>query len=186
MENIKCNRCGNENRNNARYCSGCGYELPKSTIEEETSNRNVISIPVTTGRRKSINSILGVLVGLAVCFAVQHFLFKTPSFDKVMMESASEINKSCPIMVDAETRLDNAVALPKNILQYNYTLMNMDAELVDTLEMKKVLEPNIVNFVKSSPQMKVFRDNKTTINYHYKDKNGVYLFIVSVTANQYE
>jgi hypothetical protein len=39
------------------------------------------------------------------------------------MAAANELNKSCLMMVDQDTRLDNAVALPENVFQYNYTLI---------------------------------------------------------------
>ncbi len=37
------------------------------------------------------------------------------------MEIASEINKSCPMMIDKETQFDNALAMPGKVFQYNYT-----------------------------------------------------------------
>jgi hypothetical protein len=103
-----------------------------------------------------------------------------------MMETASEINKSCPIMIDNATRLDNAVALPGNIFQYNYTLVNLIKDSVNINELKNYLEPTIINFVKSNPEMKSLRENKTTINYYYKDKTGLFLFTVSVKPIQYQ
>ena len=62
---------------------------------------------------------------------VQQFAFDKPTFDKVMMESASELNKSCLVMVDKDTRLDNVIALPDNIFQYNYTLVNIEKKTLD-------------------------------------------------------
>lgn len=38
------------------------------------------------------------------------------SFAKVMSQSANELNKSCPMMVDKDTRLDNAIAIDDKIL----------------------------------------------------------------------
>jgi hypothetical protein len=52
--------------------------------------------------------------------------------------------------------------------------------------LKEYLEPNITNFVRTNPDMKFQRDNKVTINYYYKDKDGNYLFTISVTPGQYE
>ena len=48
-----------------------------------------------------------------------------------MMAAASELNKSCPMMVDQDTRLDNAIALPENVFQYNYTLVNLTKDELD-------------------------------------------------------
>ena len=175
MEKINCKNCGNDNPATSKYCSGCGYELPR--IKSENLNESVQQ--KTTGNKNNRNKIFGTVIGIIVFglsyIAVQHIFFKTPAYDKVMIKIASELNKTCPIMVDAETRLDNAIALPGNIFQYNYTLVNMDKADVDTLDMKNFLEPSITNIVKTNPQMKFQRDHKTTLNYYYKDKNGVYL-----------
>ena len=125
------------------------------------------------------------VIAFGVVYYVSRSFFKAPSFDKVLMQTASEINKTCPISIDQYTRLDNTVALPGNIFQYNYTMVTLAKSDVnaDTLKMK--IEPGIVNTVKTSPDMKVFRDNKTTINYSYKDKDGVFVFQISVTPDKY-
>ncbi len=92
----------------------------------------------------------------------------------------------CPIMVDQETRLDNAIALPENSLQYNYTLVNIESTEVNPDTVKKYIEPGIINLVKSSPDMKIYRDNKTTIIYNYRDKNGVFILKLVVTPEMYQ
>jgi hypothetical protein len=95
--------------------------------------------------------------------------FKQPSFNKEMMQVASELNKTCPIMVDDQTRLDNAVALPGNSFQYNYTLINLTKSEVNIDTIKKYLEPSIINNVRTNPGLKIYRDNKVTMIYYYKD-----------------
>ena len=178
--NNKCNKCGAENLNNAKYCQECGCELPKPTVEEA---QQTMTKPVKEKNRKTlIKSIIGTIVGMIIGTVItQQLFFKSPSFDKVLMEMASEMNKSCPMMMDGETRLDNVTVLPPKTIQYNYTLVNMVKESIDTIVMKEYLEPNITNFVRTDPQMQFFRDNKTTINYHYRDKVGNYVFIIPVT-----
>ncbi|MBF0647375.1 hypothetical protein IR083_00890 [Dysgonomonas sp. GY75] len=64
-----------------------------------------------------------------------------------MMEAAGELNKSCPVMVDEETRFDNAIAMPNKTFQYNYTLLNFEKESTDTILVKNALEPSILNSV---------------------------------------
>jgi len=186
MEKVNCKNCGAANPETSKYCSGCGYELPR--IKTEILSEPVQQKPTESKDKKKQK--LGVLIGIIVfglsSFAVQQIFFKAPSYDKVMMKVASELNKSCPIMVDAETRFDNAVALPGNVFQYNYTLVNVDKPNADTTSMKNYLENSITNMVKTNPEMKYQRDHKTTINYYYKDKNGVYLFIVSITSDKYQ
>src|SRR3954451_22421489 len=117
MDKVKCSNCGEDNNTNAKYCSKCGHTLPQITTEIKTETVQ----PSTT--EKKGKKYLGMVVG-AIAFGlsywgVQEIFFKPPSFDKVMMTAASELNKTCPIMVDHDTRLDNAVALPDNAIQYN-------------------------------------------------------------------
>lgn len=103
-----------------------------------------------------------------------------------LMKAASELNKNCPIVIDAETRLDNAVALPNNTFGYNYTLINYSKTDIDTLTAKNTLTPNIKNTIETHPQMKDMRDIDCTFLYTYKDKNGVYTFSIIVKPEDYK
>jgi hypothetical protein len=98
-----------------------------------------------------IRTIIGGVVAIGVFVAMQLFFSKTPSFDKAMMEAASEVNKGCPFMVDHETRLDNVAALTGNVFQYHYTLINMYKDSIDTGTLQTAIEPNIINNVKTNP-----------------------------------
>jgi hypothetical protein len=187
MEKIVCSKCGADNATKAKYCSGCGFELPKIQIED--SNDNEIkkdSSSNSNNIKKIIGITAGVIISYAAYFGVQQLIFKSSSIDKGMMNVASELNKTCPIMIDSETRLDNAVALPDNVFQYNYSLVTIEKSKVDTLRIKKYLEPNIINSVKSSPQMQYQRNHKWTLNYYYRDKSGLYLFLIKISPDKYE
>lgn len=186
MENLKCTHCETENPVRNKYCFSCGYELPKIAVASSDSTIPPPKRKNTDGRKKTLGIIVGAIAFVLSYFVVQQLFFSMPPLDRAMMEVASEINKTCPIMVDAETRLDNAISLPKNIFQYNYTLINVDKASVDTVEMREFLEPTIVNFVKTNPQMKFQRDHETTINYYYKDKEGNFLITISVTPEKYK
>jgi len=137
-------------------------------------------------KQNQIKTIVGIAVGFLVMSLIQQFLLKAPSFDKQMMQAASEINKTCPIMVDKETRLDNSIALPDNIFQYNYTLVNMEKKNIDISELEEYVRPIILNTIKTNPDLKSFRDHETTMSYNYKDKNSEHLFKLSFTAEQYK
>jgi len=139
-----------------------------------------------SNKQKQIKTIAGIAVGVLVMILIQQFVFKAPSFDKQMMQAASEINKTCPIMVDQETRLDNSIALPDNVFQYNYTLVNMEKNSIDISELEEYLKPIILNTIKTNPDLKSFRDHETTMSYNYKDKNSEHLFKLSFTADQYK
>ena len=137
-------------------------------------------------KKKIIGMIVGAAAFLIAYLAVQQVFFKPPTFDKQMMQIASELNKSCPIMVDAETQLDNAVALPDNTFQYNYTLVSMEKASVDISELENYLQPIILNNIKTNPDLKTFRDNDVIMAYNYKDRNGEHLFKLIFTPEHYK
>lgn len=186
MEKIKCTNCGTENRDNSKYCSNCGYALPvidRRNFNEAVPAPKKVQKAYSTNLLKTIISVIAV--GL-VSMAVQHFFFKPPSFNKELMTVANEISKACPIMVDQETRLDNAIALPDNSFQYNYSLINYHASELNVDTLRKYVEPGIINSVKSRPELELFRENKTTLIYSYSDKVGVYVFKIIVKPEMYE
>ena len=184
-ENIICENCQARNLSNAKYCMKCGNELPIVAIKPKPVAMNDAK-PVKNHKSTIFTVILAVVAFIVSYFVIQAVFFNNSVFDKSMMEMASELNKVCPIMVDAETRLDNSIALPGNMFQYNYTLVNIEKSTIDTNEFKKFLEPELINQVKTNPQMEIFRKNKVTLNYNYRDKNGVFFLLISVTPNDYE
>jgi len=186
MEKAKCPNCEAENLSNSKYCSRCGHAMPTFVLNKPEESVVPPTNASSDKKKKAIGAVVGVLAFFASYFAVQYFFFSQPTFDKVMMAAASEINKSCPIMVDQETRLDNAIALPENSLQYNYSLINMESADVNPEELKTYIEPGIVNLVKTSPDMKIYRENKTTIIYNYRDKKGVFILKLTVTPEMYQ
>ncbi|MBN2597392.1 MAG: hypothetical protein JXR82_11465 [Marinifilaceae bacterium] len=143
--------------------------------------------------KKGLKYWIAFAVAFAIFYAIGQIggeslagLFRKTTFDKALIETASELNESCPIMIDNATRLDNAIALPDNVFQYNYTLIGMSKDSVNIEELKSYLEPTITNYVKTNPDMQSMRDNKVQMKYYYKDKSGVYLFTISVKPEQYE
>jgi len=139
----------------------------------------------TERKKKNVGLMIVLLVGISAIIVFIQF-FKTPSFDKEMVQSSSEINKTLPIMLDQETRLDNTMALPDRVFQYSFTLVNMVKDSIDMTELQGSLETKILNNVKTNPDQKHLRDNNTTMVYSYKDQNGVFLFKIIITPNQYK
>ncbi|WP_445732129.1 hypothetical protein [Mariniflexile sp.] len=183
MEEKICNNCGISNDKIAKYCSGCGFELPKT---EPKILDNIESQRKTESKKNIYPKLVGIIAFVLSFLAVQYFFFKKPSLDKVMVETASEINKSCPVMVDQNTRLDNTMAMPNNVFVYNYTLINLEKQDIDIDEMKNFIEPNVVNNMKTNPDMTLYRENRITMIYNYKDKNGEFVLKINVSPEKYE
>jgi len=183
MQAITCNNCGFNNLSSSRFCSRCGHELPKPEV---VRTEPIQKLPPKSNRVKTVIAIVAYIAVL-LGFGLYFYSFKrSSSYDKAMMDVASEINKSCPIMVDKETRLDNTAAMPGNIFQYTFTLVNMDKATVDTLQIKSYLEERVISNVKTNPDMTLQREHRTTFQYYYKDKNSNYLFLILVSPDKYE
>ncbi len=137
-------------------------------------------------KQKMIQAVIGAVAAVIGYFLIQQVLFEKPSVDTAIMEAASEINKSCPIMVDKDTRLDNVLAMPNNSLQYNYTLVNFEDNTIAVDELTDYLRPLIVNNIKTNPDMKWYKDNKVTFLYNYKNGEGVFILKLKVIPDEYE
>lgn len=103
----------------------------------------------------------------------------------LLNDAASELNKSCPMMVDKITRLDNAMVMPNNEFQYNYTLINSEEGDVDINALETNLRPVLENMIHTNPDLKFFRDNNTTMSYVYNDKNGIFLLKIDIHPDEY-
>ncbi|ASV29884.1 zinc ribbon domain-containing protein [Maribacter cobaltidurans] len=57
---------------------------------------------------------------------------------------------------------------------------------IDTLSFRGTMEPFLTNNLMTSPDMKVFREHKTTLGYNYKDKNGVFVLKLLVSSQVLE
>jgi hypothetical protein len=120
--------------------------------------------------RITVRLLIATIVILFILILLKSMLTKVPSRDNIvftsvedtLMKITSEWNKTCPFMVDRETRIDNAIVLPGNTLQYNYTLINCVKDSLNIDATKKGIEPGLINGVKTSPNLIPFRDNKVT------------------------
>ncbi len=139
-------------------------------------------------KTKMITTIVAGIVAAIVAYLLVTQLLskKPPLFDKALQEIANEMNKSTPMVIDKETQLDNVAALPENVFQYNYTLVNTEKSSIDADKMEKSIQPMILNTIKTNPEMKIYRDNKTTMAYSYKDKNGEFVLKILIGPDQYE
>lgn len=88
-------------------------------------------------------------------------------------------------MVDEQTRLDRVDAPGDNRIMYFYTLVKVSKSEVDADTMKESLTPVIREDVETNPQMTVNREHNTTMVYSYDDKNGDFLFSITVTPEMY-
>lgn len=134
----------------------------------------------------------GTLVGFgvgAIFFALFFFgaqqLFK-PDLEAELKEVALELNKQTPMQIDEYIRLDSAASKGKTNLTYYYTLFDMEKAEVNLDTVHKYMRPAVIDNVKYSPDLKVYRENKITLDYKYYDRTGEFVTEISVTPEVYE
>lgn len=98
--------------------------------------------------------------------------------------ACNEINKNCPVFLDEITRMDNAVALT-NTIQYNYTLMGIDYDDIDTEDWFS-LKQHILQNIRLSDEMAALRDNDVTFIYNYKDDYGEVMKKFTIYPSDYK
>ena len=106
-------------------------------------------------------------------------------YEKQLHMLSEEINKGCPIQVDQQTRLDNTEIVGKNEFRYNYTLTSLEKGNFDEADLKQYLSAQILANVKDNEGMRLFREQKTRLSYHYKDRTGQLLFELNFGEGDY-
>jgi len=141
-------------------------------------------------------TIIGVIVGLIIASLLKEIISdviakkhisnqEEISFDKTLVHTVNQINSICPIMVDEETRMDNAVVLPNKTIQYNYTFVNLNEADFDNDIFQDYMLPKLINSIKTNPDVKIYKENKATIIYNYSDMNSKYLTRIIITPEMY-
>lgn len=114
---------------------------------------------------------------------------KKDDFSKELKDSAATTNKLGPQILSDGVRLDNVSASDDNTFQYNYTLLEDEKEKVtpeQIEEFKTSARNEALKVIKSSEEMKMFRDHKVTLKYHYSDRNGKPLAEFSIAPSDYK
>ncbi len=99
--------------------------------------------------------------------------------------SVKELNRGMPIMLNQELRLDSINIGSGNSMIYNHTFVN---HYVDQLDVDSFFETNRSALIKKifiNPDLKIFRDNKVTMIYSYKDRNGRMFSKFVISASEY-
>lgn len=184
-----CNRCGTDNTDNSRFCKGCGYELPKPVQVEQP----VVAPPRKKSKKKlfigiGIVAVLAIItcIGFGVVYAGKHFLKSAQVTDTVLTKMADEMNKICPMMIDQYIRLDKGTALPEKKFQYDFTIVGIATEQIDSLAFKSEMEPNIVTNLQQNPQLVLFREMGVKIDYIYRTEAGEYWCKITIEPEQYK
>ncbi|MEC3874487.1 hypothetical protein [Chryseobacterium salviniae] len=114
---------------------------------------------------------------------------KEKTIDDDLKEVAASMNKATPQNLADGVRLDSVSAQPGRIFRYNYTLLDDVKESVtpEQIEMFKTrAKEGALRVIKTSPDIKQFRDNDVTMVYNYYDKNGKPTADFKITPGEYK
>jgi len=114
---------------------------------------------------------------------------KEKTVDDDLKEVAANINKTTPQNLAAGVRLDSVSAQPGKIFRYNYTLTDDEKESVSPEQIetfKKTAKEGALQVIKTSPEIKEFRDNDVTMVYTYYDRNGKATADFKITPEEYK
>lgn len=114
---------------------------------------------------------------------------KEKTVDDDLKEVAANINKTTPQNLADGVRLDSVSAQPGKIFKYNYTLTDDEKESVTPEQIeafKASAKEGALRVIKTSPDIKEFRDNDVTMVYTYYDKNGKPTADFKITPAEYK
>jgi hypothetical protein len=184
-----------------------------TTPSDTRSNENSLHLPLTaktaeviTQKReatkgKNIVLIVVCILAFLILVSLTYFLVnklvgKNTNVDYTVMASTSssgsaieqtvqQINQQCPLMLDAETRLDSAILASEKTIRCYSTVINMNEGDVDVELFKEKVRANILSLIRTSPQLKGIREESGTIEYEYRYKTGKQFCIISITPQDY-
>ena len=136
------------------------------------------------GIKQIISVIFIIIVGAGSRFVCSRYFDRGGQLNEALRNTAEETNKSLPVMIDDDTRIDS-LSSGENFLQYNYTMVKYSQGEIETERIKSDLRPKILNQIRTNKSMQIFRENGVRLIYSYKDKNGLPVFSLEFTKDDY-
>jgi hypothetical protein len=106
--------------------------------------------------------------------------------EQQLKDGALVVNRTCPQMVDSETRLDSTNVVKEKTFSYYYTLVNRSKKDIDEVSFRQLLTPNLIQNIRTNEQLRFMRINQVTMVYNYLDKNGVKVLDIQITPYDYK
>jgi hypothetical protein len=132
-----------------------------------------------------ITAFAAVLVTLVGFLIYNRFIGGPARMNKALVKVSSDINRTLPMMLEKDTRLDTTIPGPGKRFTYVNTIVNYELAQIDTVKMRQALTPNIIANYKTQKDMESFRKDGVMLCYRYKDKNGVFLIQVETDPKDF-
>lgn len=94
------------------------------------------------------------------------------NLDETLANVSSHLNRSAPMMVDADTRLDRVTSEPGRNLSYHYTLTSVQSKAFKRAEFQKLIRDPLQAKLCESPEMRGFLVRGVTVSYNYLGSDG--------------
>jgi hypothetical protein len=104
------------------------------------------------------------------------------SLDQTLANVSAYLNRSAPLTLDADTRLDRVTSGPGHRLSYHYTLMSVQSKAFKRAEFQKLIREPLQAKLCGSKEMRSFLVRGVTISYDYLGKDGNRLGAARFTA----
>ena len=135
---------------------------------------------------------LAVMLVVTVSVTLFSGMFKTPqprvSTPEFLNQLVAEVDKKLPVVVDADDRMDKVEVGTGNVLIYDYTLPRISKSQLGNLPaVQKTVRQALVENYKTSTtvQMQALRLRRVELDYRYKDKNGDFVFEITVSPKDF-
>ena len=200
---MRCKQCGQyiPEGLGIKQCS-CGAELQEDTYQIEKENGMVINESNTAKektqkvvkkkltpeeKKKRRNASIGTVVGVCIAMAVSSlFTPKNYLSDKDLLKEVQQGNKECPIVFDGIMRIDS-FSMPKSkTFMMHITGIDMVKEEANYDTIKKYIDTNLLENIKTNPLLKSARNSKVTFVHTFNDMNGEIFYEYIVTPEMYK
>jgi hypothetical protein len=108
------------------------------------------------------------------------------SIDEQLKMISAQVNKQCPIVIDAETRLDSTATDTDRMIIYYYTLTQQLKANINIEEARQFLTYQIINYIRTKDEMRFMRENDVNFRYKYHDKEFASVLDILVTKSDYK
>ncbi|MGY0216512.1 DUF2569 domain-containing protein [Endozoicomonadaceae bacterium StTr2] len=103
-----------------------------------------------------------------------------PQLEQVLKETAENLNRRLPLMIDDDTELYSAIGM-EGTMTYLYTVVNHPAEEIDKALFIANMKPQLVDNFCNSEGMVEFRNLNVRVKYSYSGKWGANIATIDVS-----
>ena len=121
---------------------------------------------------KRLWGIMAVVIGTSVGVSTFIHLQRSGSTEEKLVQTSKDLNARLPLNVDSDTRWDTTVPGPGKCLTYYYTFVNVSKNEINPGEVSAKMKSKLLLNYRTSPGMKLFRENGVTVRFIFKDKVG--------------